>query len=131
MKQQDLMQKAEVDNLKGHIKDLERILQKTKDSLMKANSMRIDRFLSKRELIQEYENLLGRSRSKSPSRRSGSPRRRNMQNKNNMHEREVSFEGGEDLEKLSLIATLNEKDITIIELQKEVAHLRSHWKVQI
>ena len=125
MKQQDLMQKAEVDNLKGHIKDLERILQKTKDSLMKANSMRIDRFLSKRELIQEYENLLGRSRSKSPSRRSGSPRRRNMQNKNNMHEREVSFEGGEDLEKLSLIATLNEKDITIIELQKEVVHLRS------
>ena len=43
-------------NSKAHISNLETMVQKTKDSLMKAN-MRIDRFLSKRELIQEYENL--------------------------------------------------------------------------
>ena len=43
--------------MKSKMKRSDLALQKTKDLLMKANSMRIDRFMSKKDLLEEYESL--------------------------------------------------------------------------
>ena len=57
MKRIDLLQQEELKNMKSEMKRSELALQKTKDLLMKANAMRIDRFMSKKDLLEEYENL--------------------------------------------------------------------------
>ena len=50
-------QQEELKSMKSEMKRSDLALQKTKDLLMKANSMRIDRFMSKKDLLEEYESL--------------------------------------------------------------------------
>ena len=118
MKRIDLLQQEELKNMKSEMKRSDLALQKTKDLLMKANAMRIDRFMSKKDLLEEYENLSRPQKTFSKK----TPRRRPGYDINAKNE---DFKATQDPQKLSLISALQEKDVVILELEKQVAQLRA------
>ena len=118
MQRIDLLQQEELKSMKSEMKRSDLALQKTKDLLMKANSMRIDRFMSKKDLLEEYESLTRPQKTFSKK----SPRRRPAYDINAKNE---DFKATQDPQKLVLISALQEKDIVILELEKQVAQLRA------